>query len=102
MTMQSNEITFSRTLLTALRADLEKHKLQIYKDATVVSDVRASRRNCPCVFEFHGPRGFYWTGMASSSYEARFKGWHAYLESKGLAATRAAPIRMPMREEHST
>jgi hypothetical protein len=35
-------------------------------------------------WEFHGPDHFYWHGRASSAYEARYKGWIAYLESKGI------------------
>lgn len=34
-------------------------------------------------WEFHGPDKFYWHGSAGSAYEARYKGWCAYLASKG-------------------
>jgi hypothetical protein len=30
-------------------------------------------------WEFHGPRGFYWHGSADGGYDARAKGWHAFL-----------------------
>lgn len=35
-------------------------------------------------WEFHGPNGFYWHGSASDAYEARYKGWMAWLEKQGV------------------
>ena len=34
-------------------------------------------------WEFHGPDKYYWNGRAANSYDARYKGWMAWLESKG-------------------
>jgi hypothetical protein len=31
-------------------------------------------------WEFHGPPRFYWHGKADNAYEARHKGWMAWLE----------------------
>lgn len=31
-------------------------------------------------WEFHGPDEFYWHGSAGDAYEARYKGWMAWLE----------------------
>jgi hypothetical protein len=30
-------------------------------------------------WEFHGPGGYYWHGRAHDAYEARAKGWRAWL-----------------------
>ena len=35
-------------------------------------------------WEFHGPDGFYWHGRADGAYDARYHGWMAWLESKGV------------------
>lgn len=35
-------------------------------------------------WEFHGPDGFYWHGSADSAYDARYHGWMAWLDGKGL------------------
>ena len=34
-------------------------------------------------WEFHGPDGFYWHGSADNAYEARAKGWSAWLRKQG-------------------
>ena len=38
-------------------------------------------------WEFHGRDKFYWTGNASNAYDARAKGWEAYLRHTGKRAT---------------
>ena len=35
-------------------------------------------------WEFHGPDDYYWHGSASNAADARYKGWMAYLRSKGV------------------
>lgn len=35
-------------------------------------------------WEFHGPDEFYWHGRASNAFEARYKGWMAWLQEKGI------------------
>ena len=35
-------------------------------------------------WEFHGPDEFYWHGSAGTAYEARYKGWMAWLAKKGI------------------
>lgn len=37
-------------------------------------------------WEFHGPDGFYWHGEADSAYDARAKGWSAWLDRHDHAA----------------
>jgi hypothetical protein len=36
-------------------------------------------------WEFHGPENFYWHGSAGNAFDARYKGWMAWLRSKGIA-----------------
>lgn len=35
-------------------------------------------------WEFHGPAEFYWHGSAGNAYEARYKGWMAWLRHRGV------------------
>ena len=35
-------------------------------------------------WEFHVPDGFCWYGSADGAYDARYQGWMAWLESKGV------------------
>jgi hypothetical protein len=35
-------------------------------------------------WEFRGPGNYYWRGQACNSYEARYKGWMAWLQHKGV------------------
>ena len=30
-------------------------------------------------WEFHGPDGYFWHGSADNAYDARYKGWMAWL-----------------------
>lgn len=71
-------VTFSRSLLS------EAHKLVKLHDPEI--DLRTGawthhfhRDN----WEFHGPAGFYWHGRADNGYEARYKGWMAWLRKEG-------------------
>jgi hypothetical protein len=34
-------------------------------------------------WEFHGPDNFYWHGRSANAYDARYKGWMAWLEKIG-------------------
>jgi hypothetical protein len=36
------------------------------------------------LFEFIGPGGFWWSGRADNAYEARAKGWDAWLTARGF------------------
>ena len=36
------------------------------------------------IWEFHGPDGFYWHGRADNAYDARVRGWNAWLSHKGM------------------
>ena len=76
--MTDINITFCRNLLTAALADVRKHfPAMRNKDAWVWD---AGRDH----WEFHGPDEFYWHGRAGNAYDARYKGWMAWLAFKGI------------------
>ncbi len=33
-------------------------------------------------WEFHGPNKYYWYGRADNAYDARYKGWVSWLETR--------------------
>jgi hypothetical protein len=79
-TISRLDIAFSRALLS------EGHKavkavfptINLGKDAWVWC---AGRDH----WEFHGPENYYWHGSAGNAFDARYKGWMAWLRSKGIA-----------------
>lgn len=83
--MTDINIAFCRRLLSEITKDLKKH----FPEKRVVIDAwvwNAGRDH----WEFHGPAltpdagEFYWHGSASNAYEARYKGWSAWLQAKGI------------------
>jgi hypothetical protein len=76
--MQTVDIAFCRHLLGQGLADLKKFAPHIrpMKDGWVWS---AGRDH----WEFHGPGEYYWHGRAGNAYEARYKGWMAWLKAQG-------------------
>jgi hypothetical protein len=73
--MTDINIAFCRSLLTQAVKELkEKHpKIRPMKDGWVWHT--GFRHH----WEFHGPDKFYWHGTADNAYEARFKGWMAWI-----------------------
>jgi hypothetical protein len=70
--------TFCRTLLAGAHADVKKHFPHInLRTAWVYKTDRQS-------WEFHGPDDFYWYGHADNAYDARAKGWWAWLRKMGV------------------
>lgn len=64
---------FSRLLLSALMKDVRKVTTPAErKGAWVYKHIRDH-------WEFQGPKGFYWNGSATNAYEARYKGWSAWM-----------------------
>lgn len=64
-----------KTKLAQLAVDhvrLDLLRVNLWKAAWVWRD----GRDC---WEFHGPDKFYWHGRADNAYEARAKGWQAWL-----------------------
>jgi len=75
--MADINISFCRSLLTAVGKDIKAYVpgTRIYKDAWVWC---AGRDH----WEFHGPENYYWHGSADNAYDARAKGWQAWLHHK--------------------
>lgn len=71
------DIAISRHLLGALRLEFARKglaKVRLMKDAWVWHFHRDH-------WEFHGPDKFYWHGRAHNAYDARYKGWSAWLNA---------------------
>lgn len=77
--MSNVDIAFCRSLLSMAHESVKLHypEINLVKDAWVYHFIRDH-------WEFHGPDKFYWDGSASNAYEARYKGWTAWLKSKGV------------------
>lgn len=75
---QSHDVAFTRGLLKLGHAEVKKFapKVNVIKDAWVWHFSRDH-------WEFHGPGDYYWNGRASNAYEARYKGWMAWLRKQG-------------------
>lgn len=75
--MPDINISFSRALLAQGIATLKEHfpEVRPVKDAWVWN---AGRDH----WEFHGPDSFYWHGNAGNAYEARYKGWNAWMQKQ--------------------
>lgn len=69
------DITFSRYLLNDLHKELKRRFPSIKLRKTWVWKIGRAGH-----WEFHGPDHFYWHGRAHNAYDARYKGWIAYLE----------------------
>jgi hypothetical protein len=63
---------FCRALLAQVQPDVYAAGKRPFKDAWVWHAWRD-------LWEFHGPDDYYWYGSASNAYEARYKGWTAWL-----------------------
>jgi hypothetical protein len=82
--MTDINIAFSRSLLREVVIELKEKApgVRVMKDAWVWKAGFGQ-------WEFHGPKSghadmpqFYWHGRAHNAYEARAKGWMAWIESK--------------------
>lgn len=83
--MTDINISFSRSLLSQAHIEVRKHfpRVNLRSGAWTY---HFNRDN----WEFHGPDKFYWNGSASNAYEARYKGWMAWLRHKGINLDEAA------------
>lgn len=70
--MVNVDIAFSRALLSQIVPAVRKAGAKVDADAWVWN---AGRDH----WEFHGPDGYHWHGRAGNAYEARYKGWSAWL-----------------------
>lgn len=71
--MSDVDIAFCRAMLALVMRDVrEVTTAQERKAAWVYKTDRRS-------WEFHGPHAFYWYGTAGNAFDARYKGWSAWL-----------------------
>lgn len=77
--MSDIDTVFCRSLLAHAHEAVKLHfpDINLRKDAWVWHFQRDH-------WEFHGPAEFYWQGSAANAYDARYKGWMAWLRSKGV------------------
>jgi hypothetical protein len=71
--MTDINISFCRALLSQIVPEVRAAGKSPRNDAWVWHSMRYS-------WEFHGPEKFYWHGRAYNAYEARYKGWRAWLD----------------------
>lgn len=84
--MTDINITFSRQMLKQVHADVRAALAKLAVEHIRPDLVRANLMTAAWTYncgrdhwEFHGPDDFYWHGRASNAYEARYKGWMAWL-----------------------
>ena len=66
------DVAFTRLYLKSVMADIKTvTSIQERKNAWVYHFLGDH-------WEFHGPDGFYWHGVAANAYDARGKGWSAW------------------------
>ncbi len=75
--MNDLNIAFSRTFLSMTMEDVKKHTTVAERKAAWVYGF--GRQS----WEFHGPNDYYWNGRADNAYDARAKGWAAWLIDRG-------------------
>lgn len=77
--MNSIDTAFSLALLKEGHKEVKKAfpKINLRRDAWVYDLGRNH-------WEFHGPDKFYWHGNAGNAWDARYKGWMAWLRHKGV------------------
>lgn len=71
-------IVFTRSMLREATALVRKHFPRVK-----LSDAWTYRFH-EDHWEFHGPDEFVWNGSADGAYDARYNGWMAWLEKKGV------------------
>jgi len=76
----SLDVVFCRHMLASVHRDVKAARpaVNLRKDAWVWGP--AFRDN----WEFHGPGEFYWYGRAANAFDARAKGWSAWLRKEGV------------------
>lgn len=74
------DVAFCRHLLASIHKDVKaaRPNVNLRKDAWVAGPMFRDH------YEFHGPGDFFWDGRAANAYEARYKGWAAWLRKQGV------------------
>lgn len=73
--MTDINILFCRTLLSSVMEEVKKMTTGVERKAAWVYHFKGFGDH----WEFHGPDKFYWHGSADNAYDARAKGWQAWL-----------------------
>jgi len=76
--MRSINTAFTQTFLRLIMKQVRQHTTPEQRKKTWVYKLNDDH------FEFHGPEDFYWHGTAGDKYDARAKGWSAWLSAKGI------------------
>lgn len=73
------DLIFCRSIMKDATALVKKHfpRVNLVKDSWTYQTGRDQ-------WEFHGPEKYLWYGTAGNAYEARYKGWMAWLATKGI------------------
>ena len=71
---------FSRLMLSSVMEDVRKATTAEQRKSVWTYHFGSGH------WEFHGPDSFYWHGEADSAYDARAKGWSAWLDRHDRAA----------------
>lgn len=89
----SLDVTFCRHLLTQVHQDVRPvlRKWAEQHSPDLLAGRSVNLRKAAWVYgpmfrddwEFHGPDAFYWHGEAANAYDARAKGWRAWLRKQG-------------------
>lgn len=77
---QNLNAVFCRMLHTRVMVDVKQVTTSTERDAAWAYNFGGGH------WEFHGPKGFYWHGEADNAYDARAKGWGAYLKENNYVA----------------
>jgi hypothetical protein len=74
----NSDALFCLSLLRLVHAEVKKFRpeIKLWRAAWVYHFGRGQ-------WEFHGPDAFYWNGRAANAYDARQKGWNAWLNKMG-------------------
>jgi hypothetical protein len=75
--------SLDRTFCLSLQREAHKLVKQHFPKVNLVTDAWTYHFNRDH-WEFHGPDNFYWNGNAANAYDCRYKGWMAWLRSKGI------------------
>lgn len=73
------DVSFCRALLSSVHTDVKAYRptVNLKSDAWTYHTFSDN-------WEFHGPDDFYWYGSAGNAFEARYKGWSAWLAKNGV------------------
>jgi hypothetical protein len=83
--MQKESVLFSRSMLSETMgfvSDYAEAKGLTKADIKEASVFKMSSLTVSDIWEFRF-KGFYWSGDADNAYDARVKGWEAFLTKEG-------------------